>query len=73
MSAPVTWDELPDVEMADFTIATMPARFADLGDLHAGIDDAVFSLEPLLEWAERDEHDGAADPGGPDPDVPDLG
>ena len=49
----------------DFTIATVPARFAELGDLHAGIDDAVFSLETLLEWAERDERDGAADPGGP--------
>ena len=49
----------------DFTIATVPARFAALGDLHAGIDDAVFSLETLLEWAERDEREGAADPGGP--------
>ncbi|GAB2464162.1 DNA polymerase domain-containing protein [Jatrophihabitans fulvus] len=57
VSAPVTWDELPDVEMDDFTIATMPARFAELGDLHAGIDDAVWSIEPLLEWAERDEAD----------------
>jgi DNA ligase D len=57
VSAPVTWDELPDVEMDDFTIATMPARFASLGDLHAGIDDAVWSVEPLLEWAERDEVD----------------
>jgi len=57
VSAPVTWAELPDVEMADFTIATMPARFAELGDLHAGIDDAVWSIEPLLEWADRDEHD----------------
>ena len=36
VSAPVTWDELPDVEIEDFTIATMPARFAELGDLHAG-------------------------------------
>ena len=43
VSAPVTWEELPDVEMADFTIATMPARFAALGDLHAGIDDAVWA------------------------------
>ena len=42
----------------------MPARFARLGDLHAGIDDAAFSLEPLLEWAERDERDELADPGG---------
>jgi hypothetical protein len=45
--------------MRDFTIATMPARFAELGDLHAGIDDPAFtwSIEPLLEWAERDETD----------------
>jgi DNA ligase D len=57
VSAPVTWAELPEVEMADFTIATMPARFAALGDLHAGIDDAVWSIEPLLEWSERDETD----------------
>jgi len=52
------------VDPRDFTIATVPARFAALGDLHAGIDDAPFSLAPLLEWAERDERDGAADPGG---------
>ena len=57
VSMPVTWDELPDVEMEDFTIATMPARFAELGDLHAGIDDAVWSIAPLLELADRDERD----------------
>jgi DNA ligase D len=57
VSAPVTWSELPDVDMNDFTIETMPARFAALGDVHAGIDDAVWSIDPLLEWAERDETD----------------
>jgi DNA ligase D len=57
VSAPVTWDELPEVQTSDFTIATMPGRFADQGDLHAGIDDAVWSIEPLLEWADRDEHE----------------
>jgi DNA ligase D len=57
VSAPVTWKELPDVETRDFTIATMPARFAELGDLHAGMDEAVWSIEPLLEWADRDERD----------------
>jgi DNA primase len=57
VSAPVTWDELPDVETNDFTIATMPARFAKLGDLHAGIDDSHFDIAPLLEWSERDEKD----------------
>jgi DNA ligase D-like protein (predicted polymerase) len=54
VSTPVAWDEIPDVEPRELTIATVPERFARLGDLHAGIDDAVFSLEPLLEWAERD-------------------
>jgi DNA ligase D len=57
VSAPITWDELPDVEMQDFTIATMPARFASIGDPSAGIDDAVWDIEPLLEWAARDEQD----------------
>ena len=57
VSAPVTWDELPDVETEDFTIATMPARFAAVGDLHAGIDDVQVDISPLLEWAERDERD----------------
>ncbi len=57
VSAPISWAELPDVEMRDFTVLTMPARFAELGDLHAGIDDAVGTIEPLLEWAERDETD----------------
>jgi DNA ligase D len=62
VSAPITWDELPDVSPGDFTIATMPARFAALGDLHAGIDDAVFALDELLEWADRDERAGAETP-----------
>jgi DNA ligase D len=57
VSAPVTWEELPDVETEDFTIATMPARFAELGDLHAGIDDVRVRIEPLLEWADRDERE----------------
>jgi DNA ligase D-like protein (predicted polymerase) len=57
VSAPVTWAELPDVDTEDFTIRTMPARFAALGDVHAGIDDAVWSIEPLLEWADRDERE----------------
>jgi DNA ligase D len=55
VSTPIRWEEIDDVEPQEFTIATVPARFAQLGDLHAGIDEAVFSLEPLLEWAERDE------------------
>ena len=62
VSTPIRWDELDDVEPAECTIATVPARFAELGDLHAGIDDAVFSLEPLLAWAERDERTGTEAP-----------
>jgi DNA ligase D len=55
VSTPITWDEIDDVVPQECTIATVPDRFARLGDLHAGIDDRAFSLEPLLEWAERDE------------------
>ena len=55
VSTPITWAEIDDVIPADCTIASVPSRFAQLGDVHAGIDDAVFSLEPLLEWAERSE------------------
>ena len=58
VSAPVTWDELPDVETEDFTMATMPERFAKLGDVHAGMDNAVCDLRALLEWVERDERVG---------------
>jgi DNA ligase D-like protein (predicted polymerase) len=57
VSAPVTWEELADVDTDDFTIASMPERFAKAGDVHATIDDEAFSLETLLEWAERDERD----------------
>jgi DNA ligase D len=63
VSTPLTWEEVGDVLPADCTIATVPARFAALGDLHAGIDDVSYSLDALLEWADRDERDGAADPG----------
>ncbi len=58
VSAPVGWDELPDVETEDFTLATMPARFARLGDVQAPIDDTVCDLRVLLEWVERDERSG---------------
>jgi DNA ligase D-like protein (predicted polymerase) len=53
VSAPLTWDEVPDCDPADFTLATMPARFKRLGDRHAGIDEHANSLEPLLELFER--------------------
>ena len=58
VSAPVTWDEIPAVETEDFTLATMPARFASLGDVQASIDEAVCDLRVLLEWVERDEGAG---------------
>jgi DNA ligase D len=61
VSAPVTWDELPDVESEDFTLATMPARFAQLGDLQAGIDESVCDLRKLLEWVEREEAEGVGE------------
>ncbi len=54
VSTPITWDEVDDVEPRDNTIATVPARFAKLGDLHEGIDDTAYSLDTLLEWADRD-------------------
>jgi DNA ligase D len=53
VSTPITWDEVDDVDPRAFTIASVPARFASLGDLHEGIDDVAYSLEPLLEWADR--------------------
>jgi DNA ligase D-like protein (predicted polymerase) len=55
VSAPLDWDELPDVAPEDFTVATMPARFAAVGDRHAAIDDKAHSLQPLLEMYTRDE------------------
>src|SRR5918911_3138456 len=61
VSAPVTWAELPDVQTEDFTIASMPPRFAQLGDLHAGIDDAVCDLRVLLERVEREESEGVGE------------
>ncbi len=67
VSTPVTWEEVADVEPADLTIATVPERFARLGDLHAGIDDVHHSLGPLLAWAERDEGDGVGTPPPPAP------
>ncbi len=58
VSTPIAWEEIDDVDPRELTIATVPDRFARLGDLHAGIDKAVFSLEELLAWAERDEAAG---------------
>ncbi|WP_127127645.1 non-homologous end-joining DNA ligase [Georgenia sp. SYP-B2076] len=57
VSAPLAWDEIADVDPRDLTVATMPARFAERGDVHAGIDDVAHDLTPLLEWFARDERD----------------
>ncbi len=61
VSAPLRWDELAACDPAEFTLRTMPARFAALGDVGAGIDDRAASLEPLLELAARQRADGQAD------------
>ena len=53
VSAPLAWDEVPDCDPADFTLATMQKRFKKVGDRHTGIDDAVGSLDPLLELFEK--------------------
>jgi DNA ligase D len=66
VSTPIRWNEIDDVNPRDFTIATVPKRYAEVGDLHSGIDDAVFDLTPLLEWAERDEREGHEVPPEPD-------
>ena len=61
VSCPVSWDEVPEVELADFSLATVPARYATIGDPGAAIDDHAYSLEPLLELAARDEREGLGD------------
>jgi bifunctional non-homologous end joining protein LigD len=61
VSAPILWSELDACNPADFTLVTMPARFAALGDRHAGIDEKSFSLEALLELSARQEKEGQGD------------
>ena len=61
VSAPLLWSEVPTAELADFTVRTMPDRYARLGDVGAGIDDAVGSLDGLLELSARDEATGLGD------------
>ncbi len=65
VSCPITWDEVPDVDAEDFTIATVPARYAAMGDVGAAIDDVAYSLEPLLGLAARDEAEGLGDEAWP--------
>lgn len=61
VSAPLSWDELPSCDPADFTLVSMPARFAEIGDRHAGIDNHPGSLEALLELSALQERDGLGD------------
>src|SRR5579863_5508365 len=61
VSAPLAWDEVGTCEPADFTVFTVPRRFAEIGDPHAAIDRAAGSLEKLLDLAVRDEASGLGD------------
>ena len=71
VSTPVSWEELPSIQPHDFTLRTVPGRVAELGDLHADIDDVHHSLEPLLAMYERDEAAGLTDMPYP-PDYPKM-
>ncbi len=65
VSAPLQWSEVAGCDPRDFTLATMPERYARTGDLHAEIDAHTFDLGPLLGWAERDESAGLDAPAEP--------
>jgi DNA ligase D len=71
VSAPLEWDELERVAPEDFTVSSMPARFAQVGDRHAAINDVAHSLQPLLDLYERDESEGLGDMPYP-PDYPKM-
>jgi DNA ligase D len=71
VSAPLDWDELPKVRPEQFTVASMPDRFAEIGDRHAEIDAVAHSLQPLLDMYERDEAAGSGDMPYP-PDYPKM-
>jgi bifunctional non-homologous end joining protein LigD len=61
VSAPLTWDEVADAELDDFTLRTVPDRYARLGDVWASMDERAFSLEPLLDLVARHEAEGLGD------------
>jgi DNA ligase D len=71
VSAPLEWEELPGVQPEDFTVESMPARFGEVGDRFAEIDEVQHSLEPLLDMYERDETEGEGDMPYP-PDYPKM-
>jgi bifunctional non-homologous end joining protein LigD len=61
VSAPLAWDEIDQCEPADFTMATMPARFREVGDRHAAIDQQPCSIERVLELSAKQEREGSGD------------
>jgi bifunctional non-homologous end joining protein LigD len=61
VSAPLSWDEIESAEPGDFTLASMPSRFAQMGDVHAAIDKHPCSLDSLLELSAKQERDGQGD------------
>jgi bifunctional non-homologous end joining protein LigD len=61
VSTPLTWDELPDVAIEDFPLGGFADRYAAVGDLTAGIDDAAGRIDTLMEWVARDQEDGIGD------------
>lgn len=65
VSCPIEWDELPDVELAHFTIKNVPERFARIGDPAAAIDDHAYSLQPLLDLVAKHESEGEGDAAWP--------
>ncbi|MET8557953.1 non-homologous end-joining DNA ligase [Streptomyces sp. NPDC004959] len=71
VSAPLTWDEVPDADPRDFDLRTMVARYRERGDVHADMDERRYSLEPLLDLAARDESEGLGELPYP-PDYPKM-
>ena len=69
VSAPLTWDEVPDVEIEDFPMSTYADRYAAVGDLTAGMNEAVGRIDTLMEWVVRDEENGQGEAPWP-PQVP---
>lgn len=61
VSCPLEWDEVADVDPAKYTLATVPARFAERGDPHQTIDESSYSLQPLLDLVAKHEREGQGD------------
>ena len=61
VSTPLRWEEVLDADPRDFTLTSFPQRWASAGDLEAGMDDRSYSLQPLLDLAQRDQEEGLGD------------